>query len=391
MCTVLLKDGRNGYMAKKIDTEEKTQGVPKETPQRNAFEILARHLGKAIGAGPARIFVDGIIGAGYFDLALLDQYQFLAERLAALPDQEKVQNALLQSEVDKLQSLAVSVKFIHQGDNLDVMVKFLYLTGALPGTWTQETSQSVLKNLFHQHGLAKVLPKVSRWATNNDPAVRRMLIEALRPRGVWCKHLSELKRDPSILKPILELVLDDPSIYVRKAVANNLNDISKDNPELVCKWVREWLKGKISPEREWVIQRALRSLVKDGDPIALALLKFEGTDRVKITWKKGTPEIVSINDSIPFTIGVANLGDKPVKARLQVIMIGPGKGDKRRISRYLLGTVAVAKGESKELTKSIKFAHRNSVPKVRGNYDLQLSCNGRDIDKRSFDYLGEDL
>ena len=72
-------------------------------------------------------------------------------------------------------------------------------------------------------------------------------------------------------------------------------------------------------------------------------------------------------------------------------MIGPGKGDKRRISKYLLGTVTIAKNESKELVKSIKFAHRNSVSKIPGNYELQLSCNGRDIDKRSFDYEGEGL
>lgn len=378
----------------KNDIELKTQGVPKETPERNCLGSVKDHLVPAIGLPEAAALVAKVVADGYFDLPLLDQVRLLVRRLAELPDGEKVIRALLNSGADKIQSLAVSLQFAHHAGELDVMHRFLYRSGALPGTWTQETSQSVLKDVIHQHGLERVLPKVYRWITNNDPAIRRMLIEAIRPRGVWCRHIDELKRNPTALKEILEQVLDDPSEYVRKAVANNLNDISKDNPELLCKWVKEWSKGKISSEREWIIQRGLRTLVKNGNPTALALLKFDGADKIKVVWQKGTSETVSINDAITFNIAITNRDNKTIKARLQVTMIGPGKGgkaSKRRISKYLLGTVSLAKGESKQLVKSIKFAHRNSVRKVAGSYDLQLSCNGRDIDKRSFDYEGEDL
>jgi len=373
------------------DIEQKTQGVPKDTPERNCLDAVRDNLGGAIGLEKAGAFVAGVVKEGYFDLALLNQARLLTRKLATISEAEKVIIALLNSEIDRLRALAITVQFELYGSKLDVMVRFLYRSGAMPGTWTQETSQSVLKDVIHKHGLEKVLSKVYRWGTNNDPAVRRMLIEAIRPRGVWCKHIDELKRDPSILKEILEQVLDDPSEYVRKAAANNLNDISKDNPELVCRWIKEWMKGKITQEREWIIQRGLRGLVRNGDPVALALLKFEGTDRIEVIWQAGTLETVRINDGITFNIAVTNRDNKALKARLQVTMIGPGKGDKRRISKYLLGTVSITKGEAKVLTKSIKFAHRNSVRKVPGNYELQLSCNGRDIDKRSFDYEGEDL
>ena len=239
--------------------------------------------------GGSRCSSREVVADGYFDLPLLDQGRLLTRKLAELPDGEKVIDALLQfGELTRFSRSQCTVQFAHHAGELDVMFKFLYRSGAMPGTWTQETSQSVLKDVIHKHGLEKVLSKVYRWATNNDPAVRRMLIEAIRPRGVWCRHIDELKRDPAILKEILEQVLDDPSEYVRKAAANNLNDISKDNPELVCQWVKEWSKGKISQEREWIIQRGLRSLVKNGDPVALALLKFEGTDKIKVVWKKGT-------------------------------------------------------------------------------------------------------
>ncbi len=373
------------------DIEQKTQGVPKDTPEHNCLGVVQSHLAKVLGDKKAGAFVNGVIADGYFELPLLDQGRLLTRKVAELADGQKLVDALLKSEVDRLQALAVTVYEAHHADEMDLMIKFLYRSGAMPGTWTQETSQSVLKDVIHKHGLEKVLNKVYRWATNNDPAVRRMLIEAIRPRGVWCKHIDELKRDPAILKEILEQVLDDPSEYVRKAAANNLNDISKDNPTIVCQWVKEWSKGAISPEREWVIQRGLRTLVKNADPTALALMNFGGADKLDVDWKKGTPETVKIGEAIPFTVVITNRDSKTIKVRLQVTMIGPGKGDKRRISKYLLGTVTIAKGESKELVKSIKFAHKNSVRKVAGNYELLLSCNGRDIDKRSFDYEGEGL
>ncbi len=373
------------------DIEQKTQGVPKDTPERNCLDAVREGLTGAIGKDKASAFVAGVVKDGYFELALLDQGRLLTRKLAEIPDAEKAVDVLLRSEVDRLRALAVTVQFELYGSKLDLMIKFLYRSGAMPGTWTQETSQSVLKDVIHKHGLEKVLSKVYRWAGNNDPAVRRMLIEAIRPRGVWCRHIDELKRDPSILKEILEQVLDDPSEYVRKAAANNINDISKDNPKIVCQWVKEWSKGRITPEREWVIQRGLRTLVKNADPTALALMNFGGADKLDVDWKHGTPETVSIGEAIPFTVGITNRDSKTIKVRLQVTMIGPGKGDKRRISKYLLGTVTIAKGESKELVKSIKFAHKNSVRKVPGNYELLLSCNGRDIDKRSFDYEGEGL
>jgi 3-methyladenine DNA glycosylase AlkC len=371
--------------------EQKTQGVPKDTPERNCLDAVSNNLAGVIGKDKASAFIKAVVDAGYFDLALLDQGRLLMRKVAEIPDAEKVVDALLRSEVDRLRALAITVQFELYGSKLEVMVRFLYRSGAKAGTWTQETSQSVLKDVIHKHGLEKVLSKVYRWATNNDPAIRRMLIEAIRPRGVWCKHIDELKRDPSILKEILEQVLDDPSEYVRKAAANNINDISKDNPTIVCQWVKEWSKGAITPEREWVIQRGLRTLVKNADPTALALMNFGGADKLDVDWKRGTPETVSIGETIPFTVVITNRNSKTIKVRLQVTMIGPGKGDKRRISKYLLGTVTIAKGESKELVKSVKFAHKNSVRKVAGNYELLLSCNGRDIDKRSFDYEGEGL
>ncbi|MGB5107816.1 MAG: DNA alkylation repair protein, partial [Candidatus Zixiibacteriota bacterium] len=299
--------------------------------------------------------------------------------------------ALIESDNDKIRSIGIHVHFEHFKRDLKKELKSLKLTGALPGTWTQETGQWVLKNVVHEHGLEKVLPLVSSWAFDKDPAVRRMLAEGLRPRGVWCKHLTALKRDPTPIKSMLEALLDDKSDYVRKAVANNLNDISKDNPDLLCDWIAEWSKGNISAERRWIIQRALRSLIKSGHLGAQKLMGLGDIDAVDIVWRKPTPKEIVIGQGIPFEIDCRNSSPSPRQLRLQLLMIGPGKNHKPRLAKYLLGELKIAANGSGVISKKVKFAHKNFVPKLPGTYRLQVHCNGKLIAERSTKYLGKDL
>ena len=119
-------------VAKNInDIEQKTQGVPKDTPERNCLDAVSNNLTGVIGQEKASAFVAGVVADGYFDLALLDQARLLTRKLAAIPDAEKVIKTLLNSEIDRLRSLAITVQFELHGSKLDVMVKFLYRSGAL--------------------------------------------------------------------------------------------------------------------------------------------------------------------------------------------------------------------------------------------------------------------
>ncbi|MBK9613686.1 hypothetical protein [Candidatus Amarobacter glycogenicus] len=67
---------------------------------------------------------------------------------------------------------------------------------------------------------------------------------------------------------------DDPAETVRRSVANHLNDITKDNPDLVLHTLQRWNDGQPSVETVWITRHALRSLVKAGHPEALALQGF---------------------------------------------------------------------------------------------------------------------
>ena len=103
--------------------------------------------------------------------------------------------------------------------------------------------------------------------------VRRWCSEGVRSRLPWGMKLRALVADPTPIWPILEKLKDDPEIYVRRSVANNLNDIAKDHPDLVVARCRKW-KQKPNANRDWLIRHALRSLIKDGHSGALELVGF---------------------------------------------------------------------------------------------------------------------
>ena len=356
--------------------EGKSEGVPKETPKRNCLDELQGELDQVLGSREAERFVKSIVADGYFDLSLLEQKAEIVAKLASLKQCRKVLHQLLKSDSDKIRSFAISMIGTCFANDLPKQLAILYKAGAAPGTWTQETAQTELKNLMYRESVARVLPVVEKWATDSKLEIRRMLIEALRPRGVWCKHLDDLKADPTPIKPILELLLDDNSLYVRKAVANNLNDISKENPELLCDWITEGQRGKSSPEREWIIKRGLRGLIREGHRRAQQLLGYGDPSRIKLVWKRTTPKQIVIGSHIPFDLVLTNSGATTTKCRVQLEMQCPGKGSKPRIAKYLLGEVSIEPGESKALSKQIKFEHKNSVPRLPGIYHLGVSLNG---------------
>jgi 3-methyladenine DNA glycosylase AlkC len=111
------------------------------------------------------------------------------------------------------------------------------------------------------------------WSKSKDIDVRRLSSEGIRPRLPWGIRLKQYVEDPTVIWPILENLIYDDSEYVQKSVANNLNDISKDHPDLVIQFSkRHWGHQESS---DWVINRGLRTLFKQGNPDVLSLLGYE--------------------------------------------------------------------------------------------------------------------
>jgi 3-methyladenine DNA glycosylase AlkC len=114
------------------------------------------------------------------------------------------------------------------------------------------------------------LTLLRRWAGDANPHVRRLVSEGTRPRLPWAERLPEFQADPHLSLPLLELLKDDPELYVRRSVANHLADIAKDHPEVafgVCeKWLDEVLRydDAVAESRRWVVRHAVRLPAKQG-------------------------------------------------------------------------------------------------------------------------------
>lgn len=111
--------------------------------------------------------------------------------------------------------------------------------------------------------LGESIEILSRWTKNDDENIRRFTTESTRPRGVWCKHIEQLKENPELAMPILENLKSDTSKYVQDSVGNWLNDASKSRPEFVIELCEKWKLESPKKETEKIIKRARRTIDKN--------------------------------------------------------------------------------------------------------------------------------
>ncbi len=227
----------------------------------------------------------------------------------------------------------------------------------------------------------RVLAVLAGWARDDNQHVRRLVSEGTRTRLPWGRQLPPFISEPAPVLPLLEMLKDDASEYVRRSVANNLNDLSKDHPALVKSVAKRWLRGA-TPERRRVVEHALRTLLKRGDAEALALigaeagqLSAEGTV---------TPRRARLGERVVFSARVLNEGSAPthvvVEARVHFV-----SRTGTSVKPFRLGRVDLAPGESAELRRALELVHRSTRRLFAGRHVVELQVNGVRSALGSFD------
>ncbi len=150
----------------------------------------------------------------------------------------------------------------------------------------------------------KTLAVLKTWTSDRNQHVRRLVSEGSRPRLPWAMNLPLFIKDPAPVIELLEQLKDDNKEYVRRSVANNLNDIAKDNPDLVAEIAEQWMKGA-SQERTRLIRHACRTLLKNGHKKTLKVLGFKAPKIQQVSINILTPEVV-FGDALQLTMTICS-------------------------------------------------------------------------------------
>lgn len=164
---------------------------------------------------------------------------------------------------------------------------------------------------FIRIDLPRTLKVMEKWSRDPSEDVRRLACEGSRPRLPWSFRLNELVADPSPTAPILENLKADPSLYVRKSVANHLNDITKDHPELVLKRIESWPLENL--HTRWIARHALRTLIKKGNRAALSLMGAGEKAHVTLKDFQILPERIQLGESVTIQFRLDSIVQKSQK------------------------------------------------------------------------------
>lgn len=222
----------------------------------------------------------------------------------------------------------------------------------------------------------KMMQQMLRWSKHKDPRVRRLASEGCRPRLPWAITLPQFKDDPSPILPILENLKTDTDVWVRKSVANNLNDISKDNPQLAIGIFKQW-RGK-DKQTDWIVKHAARTLLKQGNKDVMALFGFRKDKDVSVTGFKIDTPVVNEGDSLQFSCVIRNKANavKHIRVEYAIYYLLANSKHSRKVFKVSEKDYA-AKSETK-LTRKQSFRKITTRVYYPGVHKVALIINGHE-------------
>jgi 3-methyladenine DNA glycosylase AlkC len=244
------------------------------------------------------------------------------------------------------------------------------------------SAEFAIRPFFIQHP-ELTLKTVAEWANDPDEHVRRLVSEGSRPRLPWGKQLPQFIADPTPVFQLLGKLKDDPSEYVRRSVANNLNDISKDHPDLVIACCRRWGKNA-GPERKRIIRHATRSLVKTGHPEVFGLLGYTEKPKLDFLSLEVSPDQIHLGEAIEFKALFRSPGTGVQKVVVDYAIHHMKANGKTSPKVFKFRTLEIAPGKTIELTKRHIIKSITTRKYYPGEHAIEILINGKTFGKAVF-------
>ncbi|EJZ19817.1 DNA alkylation repair protein [Rhizobium sp. Pop5] len=228
----------------------------------------------------------------------------------------------------------------------------------------------------------RALAVISGWVGDPDRHVRRLASEGTRPRLPWAMRLPQLVKDPAPILPVLTALMDDPEDYVRRSVANSLNDIAKDHPDLVAGFVAGHIEGA-STERRWLLKHASRTLLKKGHAQALANFGFGAATSLACELRLANSEVI-FGEGLDFEICLTNTGETTQPLMIDYVVHHVKADGSLSPKVFKCKTVTLAPGQSQAIERRHAIRPITTRRYYPGEHRIAILVNGAESASQSF-------
>ena len=237
-----------------------------------------------------------------------------------------------------------------------------------------------LKRDFH-----KTIKVMNKWADDKNYHVRRLASEGSRYRLPWSFNLDEVTKNPEVTKSILEKLKADDELYVKKSVANHLNDFSKKNTKYMLDLMNSW--DKTNPNTAWIIKHASRTLIKRGHPDSLAIFDFEKNAKVKILNSKLKNSKIKLGENFIFNFDIVSEKNKSQKLVIDYVIHYRKKLGELSQKVFKLKELNLKPCQTISVSKSHRFQDFSTRKHYPGKHVVEIMVNGKSHFKKEFKLL----
>lgn len=242
------------------------------------------------------------------------------------------------------------------------------------------SSEFSVRPFFRDHQELS-LKTAMRWAEDENVHVRRLASEGSRPLLPWGIKLHSFVEDPGPLLPLLNKIKDDPEEYVRRSVANNLNDIAKSHPDRVADIATEWLKEP-TKSRQRLVKHACRTLIKNAHPGALAAFGY--TPPVLRNLSLNVPDRVELGETLPIELKLESGKDQKLLIDYVIHFMRANGSLSPKVFKWT--EISVSSDEQVSLSKSHPYRKVTTRKDYPGRQLLSVQINGKEVARREFDF-----
>ena len=350
----------------------------------NTIHKLAEYIKSVYPAFPAADFIAGIMDETWDSLELKARMRRITINLGKhLPSDYEHALGILDKAITNYSVGFVDSGLLYFPDFVEVYgqdERHWDLSMAALERYTRySTAEFAVRPFIIKHEV-RMMAQMAAWAEHDNEHVRRLASEGCRPALPWGQALTSFKKDPSPVLKILERLKADPSLYVRKSVANNLNDISKTHADLIVKLAQDWYGD--NEYTNWIVKHGCRTLLKKGNRDVLDIFGFADTDCVNVKNFALETVSVSVGESITFSFLVEAIKETKIRIEYAIDYVKANGKCSRKI--FKISEPLLRKNEKKSYCKAHSLADTSSRKHYPGTHSITLIVNG--VERGTLDF-----